>query len=1276
MTIRWKILLPFVLMMAGFALFLLAYSLPTYERRLIKDLAMSEHHMVAMLSQTIAPSMIGGDLATVHDILGRSLHETHHHSWRSILLVGADGTRLYPFTPTAPLTGTLAGSVTVPVKEGELVLGQLTLAYDHAMEVEKGLAEFRQIGFGLVGGLTLALVFVGFLLDRWIRKPLFRLSEAATRMAGGTYDIDLPVPSGDETGRLAAAFKEMRDAVVDRQEAVEKSEGRLRAVLDNVADGIITLDTDGRVTSANPAAENIFAMPADALIGKALEDLVETDAAERVAALLRGEAHDLAGLETTGRREDGSPLPIGIQPNVVGYGAARMAVLVVSDITERKAREERKAAEKETAECMAAISQILQETSKPLTERLGGVLDSLFALVALSVQSKGGIFLRSTDGDMLEMAVMRGEFSDEFRRREERIPLGQCLCGRAALSGEILVSDDCFSDHRHENRFEGMTLHGHYIVPLQYLGQNLGVMFLYTEAAPQRDKTHMDFISRIGELIGLSIVEENARVATEEARRRAEDLAKARSEFLANMSHEIRTPMNAVIGMSHLCLGTELAPKQRNYVEKIYQSANSLLGIINDILDFSKIEAGKLEIEKTPFQLDQVLENLTGLLVHKAQEKSLELLVARAPDVPANLVGDPLRLGQVLLNLAGNAVKFTGEGGEVVVSVDLEERGEDAAVLRFGVRDNGIGMSAEVVGRLFQSFTQADGSTTRKFGGTGLGLAISKQLVELMEGRIWVESEEGVGSTFFFSVELGIGAEQTDRTQNTPKELRGRKVLVVDDHETALTILDDMMTGFEFHVTQASRGVEAVRLVTEAAEAGAPFDLVLMDWKMPGMDGLQAWDLMRDRVSPDGLPKLIMVTSYGREDVVRRAEEACVDGILIKPVNPSVMFDTVMDAFGQNLSPTFETKVQLVDPTAVLEPIKGAHLLLVEDNATNRELAVELLESAGFLVSVAVDGREAVDQVAAQSFDGVLMDVQMPVMDGYEATREIRADPNSANLPIIAMTANAMAGDKEKCLDAGMNAHVSKPIDIAELYDTLAKWVTLSEPRERPMEADTAMGPEKKNPALFPDTKIAALPGIDSEAALARMSGKMDLYQMMLQAFLEAGEKIPGEIRGALDAGDTDTARRSAHTLKGLAGTIGATKVQKAAEVLEHAIGEEGEATVEEAFTSVSDSLESVMEGLVGLFASVPSPTVPPTGETEAVAPERLAEILSRLREYLVDCDVEAQTFMQEVSGELAASVGAYELEELTRKVAGFEFDSALGLLDGIMGEGGKDGDG
>nr|WP_328595839.1 response regulator [Rugamonas aquatica] len=770
--------------------------------------------------------------------------------------------------------------------------------------------------------------------------------------------------------------------------------------------------------------------------------------------------------------------------------------------------------------------------------------------------------------------------------------------------------------------------------------------------------------------------EHTAGQALSAAKQTAEDATRSKSLFLANMSHEIRTPMNAIIGMSHLALKTGLTPRQHDYVQKIQRAGQHLLGIINDILDFSKIEADKLQVENQPFELDQLLENLATLIGDKVNAKGLELVFDVAPDVPTALVGDALRLGQILINYANNAVKFT-EQGEVAVTVRVRGSDEHHVLLHFAVRDTGIGLSEEQMRQLFQSFQQADASTTRKYGGTGLGLAISKKLAQLMGGEVGVESQPGLGSTFWFTARLEIGQSARPSLLPSP-DLRGKRLLVVDDNDSARSVLAELLRGMRFDVRVASSGAEALGVVRDAAVGGEPLHVVLLDWQMPGMSGIDTAAAIKALALQEP-PRMMMVTAYGREEVQQQAHSAGIDDVLIKPVNASVLLNTLIRLLGGEVDDSALARPAPVSTLAALATLRGARVLLAEDNELNQQVAAELLADAGLVVDIANNGVEAVAMAQRAQYDIVLMDMQMPEMDGVEATRALRALPELDGLPVVAMTANAMQADRELCIQAGMVDFVIKPVEPDDLWRALLRWV----PPRHAMPAPDAIAGNGQDealahasphaPAAEEDDFPQSIPGLDMVSGLRRVLGKRPRYLAMLRGFVANQAGAVRQISALIAAGDRAGAERGAHTLKGLAGNIGAGALQLLAGEAEHAlspaaVGEAGAAELSARLAPQLAQLESVLAGQVAAIVEC----LPAEAELAAVEvdPEQRDAVVRELAELLADDDARAERVLVEHGALLAASFPQH-YRKLEQAVGDFDMELALSVLNSATGAAG-----
>jgi PAS domain S-box-containing protein len=725
------------------------------------------------------------------------------------------------------------------------------------------------------------------------------------------------------------------------------------------------------------------------------------------------------------------------------------------------------------------------------------------------------------------------------------------------------------------------------------------------------------FIGIIHDLTEAKEVEETLGTA----RIKAEEASHAKSDFLARMSHEIRTPMNAITGMIHLALMTELTPKQHDYISKVEFSAKSLLNIINDILDYSKIEAGKIKLEQVDFSLEEVLENLSNIISLKAEDKGLEILYSVDENVPVNLVGDPLRLGQVLINLVGNAIKFT-EKGEVMVSIErLEGKGKDIT-LSFTVKDSGIGMTEEQIKGLFQSFFQADGSTTRKYGGTGLGLAISRRLVNMMNGDITVRSESGKGSSFSFTVDFGYSENNDDRLFLPTVDLRGMRVLVVDDSEFSRNILKRMLTSFTFDVNTVASGEEALDELMRAIDSKdeASYRLVLMDWKMPGLNGIDTAKMIGSGPVTKDTPIIIMVTAYGKEEVRRKAEETGIKSFLIKPVSNSLLYNTIMEVFGKpSTIPQRRHRTMHEDSVpAEVSRLRGARVLLAEDNEINQQVVLELLEKVGIEVTVAENGKEAVEKVHSDSFDLVLMDIQMPGMNGLEATITIRKEARFKELPIIAVTAQAMSGDREKCLEAGMDDYISKPIEPLNLYTVLIQWIkNIDVSTERVRGESSVRVPGIGNVVASSVEMLPDLPGIDTKEGLGRFSGNTKSYLAMLKKFKDSYSDSAAEVRRAFEKNDMDGAIFVVHSVMGVAGNLGAKELNEAAAKLQTSLTNGTQDEYESLMSDFDNKMERVFNSLQRLEPEEDEDMEDNETGFEQTAPEKLIEALIGLEPQL-----------------------------------------------------------
>ncbi|MCB1920532.1 MAG: PAS domain S-box protein [Candidatus Competibacteraceae bacterium] len=907
---------------------------------------------------------------------------------------------------------------------------------------------------------------------------------------------------------------------------------RLQTLLDTASDGVHILDEDGNMVEFSQSFSRMLGYTAEETSRLHVADWDAYFSRDQLANRMRELIREPATFETKHRRKDGSIFDVEINAKGIELGGRSCLYASSRNISERKK---------------------MEADLREARNRLSVVVNTIPDL----------IWLKDIEGVYL---ACNREFESFFGARENEI------VGKTDYD----FVPESLADFFRENDRAALESGKAYVNEEEVVYRSDGRRaFLETRKVPVTGADGR-ILSILG--IGRDISErKRAESALRSAKEAADSASRAKSEFIANMSHEIRTPMNAIIGLSGLGLGLPgLSARLREYLTKIQSSSKALLFIINDILDFSKIEAERLELDSVTFNLEDMLHNVADLFSIGAEQKGVELVFELAPDVPQYLRGDPLRLGQVMNNLVGNAVKFT-EAGEIHVKVNrlfsASSKGEESAELQFTVRDTGIGISLEQQEHLFEAFQQADGSVTRRFGGTGLGLAISKHLVQRMGGELILDSEPGQGSCFSFVLDLPVaGPPLANRTH---AGLHGARVLVADDLDTSREMLREILRSWQFEVTEAASGHEALERLMQASESPDwTFDLVLLDWKMPQMDGVTVARRVHELVAAGVLPKapvVMMITAYSRDQLLREVRELPLAAVLTKPVTPSRLFDAIMDARGGSTrsEPAVETEAGLSERAA---PIRGAHVLLVEDNDINQTVARDMLERMGLVVTTAWNGKQALDCLDEGVFDAVLMDLHMPEMDGLEASRRIRVQHGFDRLPIIAMTAAVFEEDRATCEAVGMNAHVAKPIDPQDLLDTLLQWI---EPRT---EADRLESPRLPAPDLsVPDLGIS---GIDSRQALQRLGGNLNLFHSLLRLLAEEQGDAVEMARAALAAGQRDQAASRLHALRGVLGNIGAQETADLALTLERDLKSGTD-------TGIAEELQRLDRMLQGLFAAV-----------------------------------------------------------------------------------------
>ena len=1083
------------------------------------------------------------------------------------------------------------------------------------------LAAQRSVSLAIAATVLNALAIGGALVFYRMKMviPLVALGRSLNDLLARKPDIEIGFQDDrSEIGDIARSLESYKGLQEERNFIMQ----RMQLLLEFTGQGIYGINLQGNCTFINRATcEMIGYWPEEAL-GRNMHHLVHHHKADGTAypvdqcpiyrAYKKGESCRVDREVMWSR--DGNPIPVEYSSfPILEDGDVTGAVVTVVDITERKQAEEKL---RESEQLFRSIFE-----NAPVGIGLYNVPKSQFL----------------TNHALHEMLGCTQEDLGSVEKWDRRVHQEDRAWSAKRYAGLV---DGKHDNDEWEQRFirgDGLTVtaDGNFSIIRDSAGS---VQYILSMSKDITDRKQAE--------ADLLTTKKQAVAATE-----------AKSEFLANMSHEIRTPMNAILGFIHLALKTNLTAKQRDYLTKTKVAAQALLGIINDILDFSKIEAGKLEVESTEFRLEQVLEDLSSVVSQKIQDKNLEFLIALPNDLPSNFIGDPLRVGQILINLVNNAVKFT-DCGEVVVTVEPEQQAGSRLKIKFSVRDTGIGMTPEQIARLFRAFSQADSSTTRKYGGTGLGLSISKRLVEIMGGEIWAESTFGVGSTFFFTVWLDIGSSVPERKRFVP-DFSAIRALIVDDNPLAREITSEGLKAFAIRVDSVSSGEEAIRELSDA-DAHDPYQIVLIDWHMPGLDGLEASHIIKHGGLLKHIPKIVIITGFGREDIRTQAEEIGIEGFLLKPVSPSLLYDTLVDLFG--ISEIEDQRLRERKNDRAIPDATGIRVLLVEDNEMNQQVATELLESAGAIVTVANHGAEAVriltDGDGTPAFDVVFMDLQMPEMDGFTATKLLRRDPRLRNFPIIAMTAHALVEVCQRCLDAGMNDHVSKPIDPDRLLSTLLRW---AKPHpQQVLDSRSSFKPEK----AFDEAVLPEIPGIHLADGLRCVAGNRPLYRDLLGQFAAKQGNAAAQISTALESGDHPGAERIAHTVKGVAGNLGITEVASVAQKLEKALCE-GEINVSALladFATVMGTQTLAIE--TALLASAATRT-----EEMRTCPfnrEASAGAIARLKLLLEVSDGEAEASFRSLQQALAGAIEKPYLDDLSASISDFDFDAALMKLDEI----------
>ena len=1071
--------------------------------------------------------------------------------------------------------------------------------------------------------LVLLGICVAIIMRKLVIRPLLHLVNHLLAIEQtGDFSKRARFHRNDEVGQALQAINSLMQSLENAMSRIKQAHKTTDNIFTSMTDTLLVVAATGNITQVNRtdllgyAKTELIGLPINKVFAQA-----ETNnfTSAKLSTLMQ--VGSMTNIDATVLNKDGDMIPVLVSSSVLDTSNKNIndVILIIKDITAYRDAKNTMETQSWLAASTTKFTEIAQKA-----RTLEIIADSLICELTP--------FLAATHGVMYIVDVKTKRYNlmgsygyEEQRQISNSFALGESLVGQCAVANSIIrfaapadyiqissalgkaspleiitipisfrenvlavIEIASFKRFTEQHNLLLEELMPHIALVLENLMRTLRTEALLHQTTTQAKQLR-------SQQQALEFTNTQLHKERQEVEKKASELALAsqyKSEFLATMSHEIRTPMNAIIGLTNLALQQELTPKLEDYLVKVQNASRSLLRLINDILDFSKIESGKLELEAADFRLNEVFDHLADLFRDTAAAKNIELIMWVPRICQDTLIGDSFRLEQILMNLISNAIKFS-EAGDIVVQVKQLQSTNDQMLFEFAVQDAGIGLTPAQADKLFTPFVQADGSTTRKYGGSGLGLSICKHLATLMGGKIWVESSPDTGSTFRFTALFAAHKSvPDDNLAVVPMPLQGIEVLVVDDNETARFVLGEILQSYGFVPTMAATGAAAITEVQRAITAGTPHQLVLMDYLMPGMNGVETARVLLKIVAAaqdhNNPPKLLLLTAFGLEkDIVEQARTAGFAAFLAKPVNSSLLFDTIMEMFGQKLAKRYRSKRVIMDTTAITEQVGNSRLLLVEDMPINQQVAREILQGVGIQVDIANDGSEAVRMVADCDYDVVLMDIQMPIMDGYEATRTIRRNPRFAELPIVAMTAHALSSDQEKCRTAGMNDHIGKPIDIEELYTVLTR---LIKPAARGADVRAILQEQSKNEMTGggPNDIPNDLAGIDATAGLQRVGGKSKIYRSLLIEFKRKFSNVAAEIRAALaHEGDREIARSQTHAIKGVAGNLGAHNLYEASRDLEKAIelGDQEELSV--MLSGFEKALQQVVESISSLELEV-----------------------------------------------------------------------------------------